>query len=66
MLINIVVEKNKDGLWAYAENVKSVVGHGENLEEIKRSIIDCIETLRQTNSCAKELKEKYKLIFKIT
>lgn len=66
MIINVIIEKNKDGLWAYAENIKLVVGHGENLQQIKQSIIECVETLRQTNSCPIELKGEYTIKLKLT
>jgi hypothetical protein len=66
MIINVIIEKNKDGLWAYAENIKSVVGHGENLEQIKQSVIECVETLKKTNSCPIELKVEYTLKLKLT
>jgi len=44
--IKIIIEKNKDGFWAYAENVSGISGGGDTVQECKQNVIDCIETLK--------------------
>jgi len=61
--IRIIIEKNDDGFWGYSGNERSIVGGGETVQECKQDILDCIETLKELNSCPQSLKSKYELEF---
>jgi hypothetical protein len=66
--INIIIEKNRDGFWGYAENEKAIVGGGVTFQECKQDIFDCIETLKELSSANKLdfLNEEYELVFEIS
>jgi len=51
--IKIIIEKNDDGFWAYAENEKGIIGGGETVAECKQDVIECIETLRELDGSNK-------------
>lgn len=61
--IRIIIEKNDDGFWGFSENESSIVGGGKTVQECKQDILDCIETLKELNSCPQSLKSKYELEF---
>jgi predicted RNase H-like HicB family nuclease len=65
--IKIIIEKNKDGFWGYAENEKVIIGGGDSIQECKQDLLDCIETLKGLNEANKPdfLKKEYELIYKI-
>jgi hypothetical protein len=48
--IRIIIEKNQDGFWGYAENENGITGGGDTVHECKKDIIDCIETLKSFNT----------------
>ena len=45
--INVIIERASDGTYgAYAENVPGIYGAGDDVKEVKQSIIDGIETIK--------------------
>jgi predicted RNase H-like HicB family nuclease len=64
--IRIIIERNEDGFWAYAENEKGIIGGGESVEACKQDILDSIETMKSLDGKNKFKYEegKYELIYK--
>ncbi|KIQ20257.1 MULTISPECIES: hypothetical protein [Flavobacterium] len=64
--IKIIIERNEDGFWGYAENEKAIVGGGDTVQECKQDILDCIETLKELNGDNKPgfLDKEYELLYK--
>lgn len=64
--IRIIIEKNQDGFWGYAENEYGITGGGDTVHECKKDIIDCIETLKtfNTSNRPKFLQSPYQLIYR--
>lgn len=62
--IKIVIERTKDFYTAYAENADGVTGGGSTAEKAKQSILECIEILKEMDTCPKILQGKYELIYK--
>lgn len=51
--VKVIIEKNKDGFWAHSENVPSINGYGETVEECKANVfegIDIAKTLDGNNA----------------
>jgi len=64
--IKIIIERNEDGFWGYAENEKSIVGGGETVQKCKQDVLDCIETLKELdrNNRPGFLDKEYELVYK--
>lgn len=64
--IQILIEKNDDGFWAYAENEGKIVGGGSTIEECKQDVLDCIETLREFDpeNRPEFLDQEYELVYR--
>lgn len=64
-IIKIIIEKNKDGFWAYAENEKGIVGGGDTVHNCKKDVLDCIENLKELSGDTKfkYSEEEYQLSF---
>ena len=64
--IKIIIERNEDGFWGYAENEKAIVGGGETVQECKQDVLDCIETLKELDAGNKPgfLEKEYSLVYK--
>lgn len=64
--IKIIIERNEDGFWGYAENEKAIVGGGDTVQECKQDVLDCIETLKELNADNKPsfLEKEYELVYK--
>ena len=62
--IRIIIEKNEDGFWAYAENEKGIVGGGDTVQDCKQDILDCIETLKDLDNKPSFLNNDYELVYK--
>lgn len=46
--INIIIERTTDGNFgAYASNVEGIYGAGDNLKEVKQSVLDAIDTIKE-------------------
>ena len=60
--INVIIERANDGTFgAYAENVPGIYGAGDDVKEVKQSILDGIETMKEIgNFPYKEYEIKYK------
>ena len=60
--INVIIERASDGTYgAYAENVPGIYGAGDDVKEVKQSILDGIETTKEIgNFPYKEYEIKYK------
>jgi hypothetical protein len=48
--LKIVIEKNPDGFWAYAENENGIIGGGDTVQACKQDILDCIDTLKEVDA----------------
>lgn len=64
--IRIIIERNEDGFWGYAENEKAIVGGGDTVQKCKQDILDCIATLKDlySNNRPSFLEKEYELIYK--
>ncbi|MDR7211006.1 type II toxin-antitoxin system HicB family antitoxin [Flavobacterium piscis] len=64
--IKIIIERNEDGFWGYAENEKAIVGGGDTVQECKQDILDCIETLKELDEDNRPafLEKEYELVYK--
>ena len=64
--IKIIIEKNEDGFWAYAENENGITGGGETVQACKKDILDCIETMKEFTgkNRPKFLEKDFELVFK--
>ena len=60
--INVIIERANDGTFgAYAENVPGIYGAGDDVKEVKQSIFDGIETMKEIgNFPYQEYEIKYK------
>lgn len=46
--INIVIERASDGTFgAYATNIEGIYGAGDNVKEVKQSVLDAIDTIKE-------------------
>ena len=64
--IRIVIEKNKDGFWAYAENEKGITGGGDTAQACKQDILDCIATMKEFDAAnrPKFLNSEYSIVYR--
>jgi predicted RNase H-like HicB family nuclease len=64
--IRIIIERNEDGFWGYAENEKAIVGGGNTVQECKQDVLDCISTLKDLdiNNRPSFLEKEYELVYK--
>ncbi len=64
--IRVVIEQGKDGYGAYAENVKKIYGMGDTVEEVKQSVLECIEIVKSFDdkNIPAALKGEYEIIWK--
>ena len=64
--IKIIIEKNEDGFWAYAENENCITGGGDTVQACKQDVLDCIETMKEFtgNNRPKFLDSDYELVYK--
>jgi predicted RNase H-like HicB family nuclease len=65
--ITIIVERSEDFFGAYAENVEGIYGGGNTIEEVKQSILEAIELLKEYNkdeNVPSILKGEYELVYK--
>jgi hypothetical protein len=63
--IKIIIEKNKDGFWAYSEN-ENITGGGDTVQACKQDVLDCIETLKTFDAKNRPafLDNEYELVYK--
>lgn len=64
--IRIIIEKNNDGYWAYAENEKGITGGGDTVQECKQDVLNSIETMKMFDAKNRPafLKSGYQLAYK--
>ncbi|MCA6514885.1 MAG: hypothetical protein ACOVOY_10015 [Sediminibacterium sp.] len=64
--IRIIIEKNEDGYWGYAENESGITGGGETVQACKQDILDCIDTfkLMTAKNRPKFLLSSYQLVYR--
>jgi hypothetical protein len=64
--IRIVIERSKDFYGAYAENVNKITGGGETIEEVKQSVLECIEIIKSfdARNIPAALKGEYEIVWK--
>ncbi len=64
--IRVVIEQGKDGYGAYAENVKKIYGMGDTVEEVKQSVLECIEIVKSFDdkNIPAALKGEYEIVWK--
>jgi hypothetical protein len=64
--IKIIIEKNKDGFWAYANNDIAITGGGNTVQECKQDVLDCIETLKELDGKNRPafVDKDYELVYK--
>ena len=41
--IKIIIERTAESFWAYSENIQGINGVGNTANEVKQSVLDCIE-----------------------
>lgn len=64
--IKIVIERADDGTYgAYSSNVEGIYGMGDTVKEVKKDVIDGIETVKTLpeNQIPSALKGEYKLVY---
>jgi predicted RNase H-like HicB family nuclease len=64
--VKIIIEKNDDGFWAYAENERGISGGGETVQQCKKDVLACIETMKTFDGKNRPsfLKSEYKIVYK--
>jgi len=62
--VKIIIERSEDAYWAYAENVEGINGAGDNVQEVKQSVLDCIEIVKGYDNVPKVLQSNYTLVYK--
>ncbi|NIJ54268.1 type II toxin-antitoxin system HicB family antitoxin [Dyadobacter arcticus] len=65
--IRVIIERSKDFFWAYGDNVDKINGGGETIEEVKQSILECIEIVKSFDdkNIPAALKGEYELVWKL-
>ncbi|MCE7060135.1 type II toxin-antitoxin system HicB family antitoxin [Dyadobacter sp. CY343] len=65
--IKINIGRSKDHFGAYAENVAKIYGGGDTIEEVKQSILECIEIVKSFDdkNIPSALKGEYELVWKL-
>ena len=64
--IKIIIEKTDDLFSAYAENVEGIYAGGETVEEVKKSVLEAIELLKEYNTdenIPEILKGDYEIVY---
>jgi predicted RNase H-like HicB family nuclease len=65
--VKIIIERSSDSFTSYAENVSGIYGHGDSVEEAKKSALAGIELLKKYNDSENIpalLKDEYEIIYK--
>jgi hypothetical protein len=65
--IRINIGRSKDHFGAFAENVPKIYGAGDSIEEVKQSVLDCIEIVKSFDdkNIPAALKGEYELVWKL-
>ncbi len=59
--IKVIIERSKDAFWAYSENAM-VNGVGDTIEEVKQSVLECIEIQKELGNL--KANETYNIVYK--
>jgi len=59
--IKVIIERSKDAFWAYSENTM-VNGVGDTIEEVKQSVLECIEIQKELGNL--KANETYNIVSK--
>ncbi|WP_067035507.1 hypothetical protein [Allomuricauda sp. CP2A] len=64
--VYITIEKTSDGYSAYSENIDGIYAMGDDVKEVKESVMDSVATLKTLDDAnrPKFLEEDYQLVFK--
>jgi hypothetical protein len=64
--IRIIIGRSKDFYGAHSENVNKINGGGETIEEVKQSVLECIEIIKtfDDKNIPAALKGEYELVWK--
>ncbi|TLV02783.1 helix-turn-helix domain-containing protein [Dyadobacter luticola] len=65
--IKVIIGRSKDHYGAYAENVNKIYGGGNTIEEVKNSVLECIEIVKTFDSknIPAALKGEYEIEWKL-
>jgi hypothetical protein len=59
--IKVIIERSKDAFWGYSEN-EAVNGVGDTVEEVKKSVLECIEIQKELGNLQTD--EEYNIVYK--
>ncbi len=59
--IEVIIERSEAAFWAYSEKAE-VNGVGDTLEEVKQSVLECIEIQKQLGNL--KIDEEYYIVYK--
>lgn len=65
--IKIIIEKSEDHYDAYADNVRGIYAGGDTVAEVKQSVLNAIEILKEFNDkehIPEILKSEYEIVYK--
>ncbi|HWV30431.1 MAG TPA: helix-turn-helix transcriptional regulator [Dyadobacter sp.] len=64
--IRVIIERSKDFFWAYGDNVDKVNGGGETIDQLKQSVLECIEIVKSFDdkNIPAALKGEYEIVWK--
>ncbi|WP_439556846.1 type II toxin-antitoxin system HicB family antitoxin [Dyadobacter sp.] len=65
--IKIIIERSKDFYWAYGDNVDKINGGGATIEDVKKSVFECIEIVKgfDDKNIPSALKGEYEIEWKL-
>lgn len=66
-IIRVVIGRSKDFFGAHSENVRGINGGGETIEEVKKSVLECIEIIKtfDDRNIPAALKGEYEIEWKL-
>ena len=64
MRIKIIIERAEESFWAYSENIQGINGVGNTANEVKQSVLDCIEIQKGLGNFKMAIANNYVVVFK--
>lgn len=69
-ILTVVIERGDNNYSAYLKEIDGIIATGKSVDDIKRSIVDAIDTLKSEceefgGTIPDELKDDYELVFKM-
>ena len=64
MQIKIIIERAEESFWAYSENIQGINGVGNTVNEVKQSVLDCIEIQKGLGNLKMSIASDYVVVFK--